>query len=428
MGLGTTFARQNIINQYRNQTPFWDNPTGEHYSELNNVIVPKFPEIQAFQLQQLKRVETAILDNKFTEMNNLIGKTNLSNIVSLFASEENKQLSEVTTNFVKRANALLWYKNRNGYSETEWKSIQTRLLNLKTSLMQLIAQTSMDQPIAASYIAAVDDALKACGIRDAASLRDFTIQINQFKGAAVEDAGVAWLNAHKIPNTVTIRLGNVSLRTKDANRHSGQLIQDLMTISLDTPDILDTIIEYQPIGSNEFIQAPLRDFIDALNKASGQEKQIVLNDNGYSALLNLSQLSFQAKSGLKQKLWNMAKYNTISISEFGKDDNLAISVRRTFELLHSLDLEQPKDIWVKDESADYNALANYGLGTVLAKVMSLSATEGNQYVLTPAGFTTFSERLTWLFKTQKQIAQIQGNVRIDNSTLTNAYSVEIGSE
>jgi hypothetical protein len=47
---------------------------------------------------------------------------------------------------------------------------------------------------------------------------------------------------------------------------------------------------------------------------------------------------------------------------------------------------------VKDSSDDYNALANYGLATVMNKVLHLS-TEGNQYVLTPYGFMTFSARM-----------------------------------
>ena len=53
---------------------------------------------------------------------------------------------------------------------------------------------------------------------------------------------------------------------------------------------------------------------------------------------------------------------------------------------------------VKDSSPDYNALANYGLATVMNKVLHLSK-EGNQFVLTPYGFMTFSERIKQLLKT-----------------------------
>jgi len=110
-------------------------------------------------------------------------------------------------------------------------------------------------------------------------------------------------------------------------------------------------------------------------------------------LLGLNQISIQAKAGLKQPLWNKAKYNKVSIGEYPYDDGLSLSVHRTFELLHSLDLEDPKDDWVVDADGEYNALANYGLGTVIAKILHLSELEGNQYVLTPAGFTTFSQRM-----------------------------------
>jgi hypothetical protein len=77
--------------------------------------------------------------------------------------------------------------------------------------------------------------------------------INKFKGDLVEELGTAWLNSLNIPNMQTIRIGNVSLNTNREGRHGGQLIQDMISFSLDNPDILkSTIIEYKPVGSDSF--------------------------------------------------------------------------------------------------------------------------------------------------------------------------------
>jgi len=74
---------------------------------------------------------------------------------------------------------------------------------------------------------------------------------------------------------------------------------------------------------------------------------------------------------------------------------LALSARKVFLLLKSLNNFDPAETYweLKDTSVAYNALANYGLATALAKVLHLEANFGNQYLLTPSGFISFPERM-----------------------------------
>jgi len=46
-------------------------------------------------------------------------------------------------------------------------------------------------------------------------------------------------------------------------------------------------------------------------------------------------------------------------------------------LLRTLDDEEPEDVWVKNTSNIYQAMANYGLATALGKVLHLEANIGN---------------------------------------------------
>ena len=48
-------------------------------------------------------------------------------------------------------------------------------------------------------------------------------------------------------------------------------------------------------------------------------------------------------------------------------------------------------------SSKYDAIANYGLATALVKTLHLDK-HGNQYLLTPSGFISYTERMTQLMK------------------------------
>ena len=424
---GTEFARNNILTSI-NRTPFWDSmATGNPYSKLNDVKVPEREEIREFQLESLKTYEKTVLDNKVAEINNTLLGTNYDALLSVFESEENQVLSEALTNIIKATNGL-YHIYENIQAESAWKGLQTKLTKLKIALETAKVQLQLnDNVILDSYINQVGEALKDCGVRDASSAAALSKTINQFKGSLVEDIGVAWLNALKIPDMQSIRGGNVSLNTNREDRHGGQLVQDLITFSMSNPDILkDTIIEYKPIGSSTFEKRTLKQFIYDMEQlpTDSKDKKIIINDAGYDALLGLNGIAVQAKSGLKQKLWNQSKYNRFAINDLTDQDKLVLSVKETFSLLNSLDIEE--DISVRDNSKDYDALMNYGIGTIMGRILSLSEKEGNQYVLTPQGFTTFSKRLESLMKENDYIVATKESISVHGGdALSRPYDADL---
>lgn len=434
MTLGTMFARNNVVEEYANKNPFWDPYEGTpQYSLLNNVRIPTSAQIRAYQISKVEEFEKTAIKEKFTNLNP-IAKQQFQNIINQFESEENEEINKMLENFVTKMNSFYYVNKGEEKTEKQWKDISKRLESLQKSLQQLVQELNIStrrgdgQPtVLGQTLQLIEDNLSACriGSLDAHSINLFLKNINQLKGDTLEELGVAYFKNLKIPNIDSIRLGSVYLNTEGRQgRHKGQLIQDLIFYDTNSPDILkDVEVEYKPIGENKIIKAPLSQLFADIEKANGGNKQIVITDNTYDVLTNLNQISIQAKSGKNQLPWNKNASTSVSINEYGID-NLEISVKRTFELLKSLNLEENKNQpWrVKDSSSDYNALANYGLATVLNKVLHLSR-EGNQYLLTPYGFMSYSARLKQLMKTENYIALLQDNIILNNSTLTDKHKV-----
>lgn len=430
--IGSTFARTNIVNNTEKE-PFWDKWNGQpgFYSDLNAVEVPGLAAIQAFQLERIQMYEqNQVFKDKYKDVEGLT-KDGFDAIFAIAQGEQDKALRQAIANVVAAATGVN-PKTKTPHTPEEYESIRQRFEKLANAIAHLMNVAKMNNNIVAQNdLQEVRNAMHACemGSLDPAVVRATMNKMWYLQGEIVEEAGVDWLNSLKIPNMQAIRTGNIALSgTTRAGRHNQSIIQDMIIMDMSNPNILDTvIIEYIPVGGEAFEQHTLREFLAHVEATSGQSKQIRLSDAGYDALLNLNQISIQAKSGFKQALWNPnAKYGRFSIGEFPPNDGLSISVHHTFELLHSLDLETPKDIWVKDTSKDYNALVNYGIGTIMAKVLHLDSVEGNQLVLTPGGIQTFSERMAYLFKQYKFIARVREAVTINENTLGTSYSVELG--
>lgn len=436
--IGSLFARNNIVNVkevYDNgyQPPFWNKRNGPegYYADLNGVVVPSIERIQQFQLSKVQQFEKEkVKEQKFQELNG-IASTAMSTLYNIAETKQDQELQKAIANFIAATSGLT-PRNAKPITQLDYQQKQLQFQKLEIALQNLINVAKANNNIVLQTdLQQIQEAAQACEIQPFNAEKVYAVmnRMWQLQGEVVEEAGVAWLNSLKLPNIQTIRTGNISLRTEKADRHSGSIIQDMMSIIIDEPDLLDTtIIEYIPIGSTtkKFEQHSLKEFLDHIEKHSGDTKQIILNDVGYSNLLSLRQISVQAKSGFSQTLWNPnAEYLKFTINDFSPQDGLAVSVHHTFELLHSLDLERPKDIWVKNKSKDYNLLANYGLGTILIKLLHLDAIEGNQFVLTPGGFELFSSRLAYLFKQYKYIAKIQSNVTINKDTMGHEYKATL---
>ena len=112
-----------------------------------------------------------------------------------------------------------------------------RLNNQLSALRQAIESTNSAligagaDGIPSQYLDRIDEAISACGMGDLSkeTLSIWFKQLNLFKGNLVEDLGVEWLKAQKIPNITTLNTGSLNLQGEvSQGRHRGQLIQDLM--------------------------------------------------------------------------------------------------------------------------------------------------------------------------------------------------------
>lgn len=437
MTLGTMFARNNILENYVNKDPFWDPYNGTpQYSLLNQVEVPTITAIRTYQIEKIEEFENKAFESKFQNLDS-IAKDNFSNIIGSFENDESQIINQMLENFVTKMNSFYYVNKGENKSEKDWQYLRRRLIALKKALSLLMKELSVPKTnafgmptVLQSTLERIESTLAACSIDslNVATVNDFLKNINQIKGDTLEELGVAYFRQLRIPNIESIRLGSVFLNTDGRQgRHKGQLIQDLIAFDITSPNILNDVeVEYKPIGSNNYIKAPLSKLFEDIEKANGGSKQIVITDDTYDVLMNLQSINIQAKSGKNQLPWNQNASTSVSIGEYDKVDKLAISVYHTFRLLHSLNsAENGVQPWiVKNTGDDYNALANYGLATVMSKVLHLSE-QGNQFVLTPFGFMTFSARMKQLLKTNNYIALIQGNVAINKTTMSNKYKVGI---
>lgn len=418
--------RRNIEKVYQNKDPFWGK-----YAELNSAIVPDIGMIQNFQLQKIQMYQNIMSERvagKNSRINQLFINNTINSLPGKNVKQENEELDKAITALIGMLNGT--YKGNKSKSNPEYNYnlLQQKLKSIKQRLQQLnaIIVANDGKSIPASYVETLDEAIAACGMSslNPSVLDSWFNHLNKFKGDLVEDIGVSWLSALKIPDVTTLNTGALNYQGSGKFGRKGQLIQDLMTLQVSEIDLEKIPIEYKSLDG-KFIKTTLKQFIDDMDKANKQHKQIILNDEGYETLLELSSLNIQAKSGINQLPWNESKSTSVSIGEFG-DDGLTLSTKRAFELLHELDQDNTpkKDIWVKDSSNDYNLMADYGLSTVLFKILHLEE-NGNDYVLTPQGFTTFTDRIAELIRKKNSRITLKEQVTINDNTLSTVYNVSM---
>lgn len=415
------------INPVYAKDPFWGK-----YIDLNNVVVPDVSMIQNYQLTKIKMFSQDAQQRaaqKNASLNALFESGQINSLPGLINNDENYQLDKALTAIVGMMNGT--YKSQktetSDYNYDQLRQTLQGLYNKINELNSVILKNSKTG-IPEHYLTELRAALNACKIEslNPIVLDNWFKHLNKFKGDFVEDAGVAWLSANKIPNITTINTG--ALNFQGEKTHHGQIIQDLMMLKGNIPDLENIPIEYQtPDG--KLVNSTLGRFFKDMEKASANHKQLILYDAGYDTLLGLSQLNIQAKAGINQKPWNTNKSTSVRIYDFAdSDDNLVISVKKTFDLLNSLDKEhQPDEDWVRNESGDYNLLADYGLATVLIKVLHLS---DNEYLLTPQGFVSYADRLAYLMEKGNGRARIHIKEKVqirakNDDTLKQSYNVDM---
>ena len=251
----------------------------------------------------------------------------------------------------------------------------------------------------------------------------FIRNINQFQGETLEEIGTAWFN-ERIPKNLEMRAVSTGKVYYGGGKHgvAGQLIQDILFVNLNAPDILNDKMISFTIGKNKKEQKyemSLSEFFDFLEKYSGSE-QVKLDDAGYDLVLAAAEMGIQAKSGKDQLPWNPNKSNRISIANFGNDDH-SPSVKRAFLLLQELKHLCDR---VNDKSEQYNLMANYGLATCFAKFLHMDDL-GNQYLLTRDGFISYYDRIMNLHNQYGSIFTISGNdgITLDDNTVSTSHNV-----
>ena len=436
MGIGSEFARSVVMEQYINKDPFWNSVQhNENFEELNKVRTPRESEIRKFQVEKIKDFQQTALSNKFAGMNNF-AQGNFQELISKFESDETKEIDKAITNLVTRFNSVKYYtKGKDAdstRSEKEWHNIQIRLQNMIGALKNVINKVGASTPVLESELTKLQYLFIQAGMGnngDIEAVRQFINKAHLEKGDLLEEIGVAWIRSLNVPTIDSIKLGSVYEDTisKKTGKAEAYLLQDVL--AYDITDVrLDSItVEYRVAGKPEdgYQTCTLRELFKIIEKANGSSKTVHINDNTLDAIMALNSLAIQAKSGKDQLPWNVNARTSVSICDFSNETlGLALGINRTFQLLKQLNnLDNGTQPWlIKDTSEDYQALANYGLATVMNKVLHLSEKD-NQYLLTAYGWKTYPERVEELFKKLGKIATIQDTVNLSGNL--GPYTVNI---
>lgn len=366
-----------------------DNFYGE-YEKFQDLEAPTPTQIAEYQRNKLMQFQAqAFKENNKTD---LINKFLQFNGVLATSSDEYDQIVYGKLNdLFAQINQLIskgyMSKNLRADLATNKQLEQTlvqKLQILGNTLNTLRSQANMT--ISSSYIDQLDAVIKDLPQGDI----DLVLRtLYHLKGDILEEVGVEWFN-NRIPQDLNVK----AFSTGSIRGKSGQLIQDLLVVDMDSEDLLDMEIEFKLGDTKQSL--PLKDFFKKVESYSGSE-QIVINSEGEQLLQSISLLGIQAKSGVNQLPWNTGTKNThVSIQgDGGELDRYCIFLDHMEKLRNSIDWDGAKNI--KKESPAYTAMANYELAKSLSKVLHLSQM-ANQYVLTPNGFMPFVSRILELYE------------------------------
>lgn len=422
--------------QLTNRTSFWGK-----YANLNNAVppTPTAEAIHEYQLQKIQNAQETVLKtaranrSRFKEVEDLIYN---KNDIGEYTAEEDREIQASIQRIYESIGEIrgtVKTKNSDGSFKDAYikkQEIENLLISLSNQLTVLGTkfQTTGVYDRDLLEINNLIQSLSKYKTLGNKSFKNWFRRLNQIQGELLEQMGIAW-GRKTIPQDIEI-LDTAKVYLSSKSQHSGQLISDLIYLDMNKVDIETIPITYHLNGEPHTVS--LQEFIQIVNNQSGKSEQIVINDEGYEILQKAIILQIQAKSGKTQLPWNANASTQVSILEFQNENppGGGLSVLETLQLLKSLDEEQPNDGWVLDDNmiTYYQAMANYGLATCLAKVMHLNADRGNQYLLTPDGIITFSERVYQLFRNNPKLyIKFSGSIAKDGKirSLTDKYNVFI---
>ena len=386
MGLYNEILRSNAIVRKSHSDFFGDY---EDLKEYNTI--PTTSLIYDYQLKKLEEFQKiAIKDNKkVQDLNKYFqnyGKFNSENEFEKIVEQAKNNIYNNILPSIRISGALSQRKltaNKELYNKT--------LNSLKELESQLnILRTQTNSPISGTYINQLSGLFNEV---PGESVQQIMKNFFLLQGEILEELGTAWFN-ERIPKDLNVKMystGQVNISGK------GQYISDMLIFDMDRVDLnQDILIEFK-IGKNgDKRTLPLKEFLNLIESYTGQA-QIIVEGTQFDQVMDAVLMGIQAKSGQYQKPWNVGSKNTwVSITEFEVEPSLYV-FNRLNELRNSWDRENKQ---LKLVSPAYQAYADYGLATTLNKILHLSQLD-NQYLLTPEGFITYSERLLQLYKGEK---------------------------
>lgn len=408
---------------------FYDNPiTGTNFSILNSFKpIADNDEIWNYQRQELNNLQQAVIKDKHAQLNAMILSGEMNKGPSEYQAQQDQKMDEVMHNVYSAIDNIRALYTKAGSIEAGKDKLRQRnnlLRQLKDALEDVKKKANIDSPIYEADLQRVESLIRAIDSTGTArGWSNFIKNINQFQGEILEEIGVSWFN-QRIPRDMKMKAVSTGKVYYSGGSHGekGQLIQDMLVVNMNAPDILnDAQISFSindAKGKPQSKTMSLAQFFEFLKKYSGSE-QIKIDDEAYDMLLSASALGIQAKSGKNQLPWNKNKSNKISIADFGDDDHTP-SVKRAFLLIQELSQLTSA---VQTKSDQYNLMANYGLATCFAKFLHMGDL-GNQYLLTRDGFVTYYDRIMDMHDKYGSIFTISGKgITIDENTVTDKHNV-----
>lgn len=425
------YVMSNPYGSTSNNFFYKNSQTGEDFSILNNFQpIAGNDEVWNFQRQELAALQKNVIKNKHAVLNEMIASGEINKGPSDYQAQQNQMMDETIQKIYDSIDQIRYNNTKEGgIAAYESGKSQNQIRNealyqLRDAMIEVKQKAAIDSPIYDEDLQKIERMIAGIEKNNRATgWSSFIKNINQFQGETLEEIGTAWFN-ERIPKNLEMRAVSTGKVYYGGGKHgvAGQLIQDMLVVNLNAPDILNDKMISFTISKNKKEQKyemSLSEFFDFLEKYSGSE-QVKLDDAGYDLVLAAAEMGIQAKSGKNQLPWNKNKSNRISIANFGDDDH-SPSVKRAFLLLQELKHLCDR---VNDKSEQYNLMANYGLATCFAKFLHMDDL-GNQYLLTRDGFISYYDRIMNLHNQYGSIFTISGNdgITLDDNTVSTSHNV-----
>lgn len=380
-----SFFENVLYKQYRDKISPIDRFWGK-YKNLNNFEVPPLSQMQNFWLERIRAFEKASYHNQDSTVkavNNFILKGGAK--FSLYKRVD-EAIDEIY-NTIKMVRVSGVTQKKNYTDKNQLKKMEEQINNLESALKKLNSSIDGNGIVDGKYINILDQYIKNVpGITAQDVLKNFY----NLQGEILESFGVAFFN-DKIPADLRVKAYNIAQLRVGAKKQ--QTVTDMIAYNVNNIQLMNTPISYTD-GEGKSHSTTIEGLLNKLELDSKQKESIILTESDLEMLREKAVANFQAKSGKVQQPWNS---KTITINEFQN----FYSIRSTFQRLADLKAEPAKNIWDPDNSMKkqdpaYQTMVKFGAATRADRILSLSKLE-NQFMVTPKGFVSYSERMEELF-------------------------------